>query len=316
MNESYELDEWNKESEKLFCKEGEEVYRYKDGLYKVIKETINREKIIKMSNWEIQQFCFINDIKQDEKSERHDCSNEIVLEKNIKKYIQELLDSLTFKDRILAVLVYGSSILKLDDEFSDIDVLFIVAENNIELCGRGNKIINEKYIEYFIKTENIIYQDLLNELDFLEPVMQTALLLGVVYMDKDGIILRLRERAKKIKKMPYRLLSQMEIESITTTLKNQLKEINRKNKHKEEDLLFCYHIFLYELIKAYCDFKRIPIRKYKFYETYTNESYRKKYMQLDIEDIFVKKELLSLIEECDIVRLNELVEYILKKINN
>lgn len=115
--------------------------------------------------------------------------------------------------------------------------------------------------------------------------------------------------------MPYKPLSNIEIEGITITLRNQLNEINRKNKFKEKDLYFCYYNYLYELIKAYCDYEKVPIRRYKFCKTYTNENYRIKNMYLDIKDEYVKSEFIYLISNFDVNRLNDLTIYILNKIS-
>lgn len=63
-----------------------------------------------------------------------------------------------------------------------------------------------------------------------------------------------------------------------------------------------------------CDYEKVPIRKYKFYKTYTNENYRIKNMYLDIKDEYVKSEFIYLISNFDVNRLNDLTIYILNKI--
>lgn len=139
----------------------------------------------------------------------------------VKKYVDFLFEELHLTNEVLGVLLYGSYVLNEEDEFSDLDILIIVEENNKNICGRGNIIKDSIPIEYFIKTEKDIY--------------------------------------------------------------------------KELDLYFCYYNYLYELIKAYCDYEKVPIRKYKFYKTYTNDDYRIKNMQLEIKDEYVKSESIYLI---------------------
>jgi Nucleotidyltransferase domain. len=236
--------------------------------------------------------------------------------KNVQKYVDFLFEELHLTNEVLGVLLYGSYVLNEEDEFSDLDILIIVEENNKNICGRGNIIKDSIPIEYFIKTENDIYKELIDELENLEPAMRIELLTGTIIYEKYNTIIKLIKRAKELNLMPYKPLSNIEIEGITITLRNQLNEINRKNKFKEPDLCFCYYNYLYELIKAYCDYEKVPIRKYKFYKTYTNDDYRIKNMQLEIKDEYVKSESIYLISNFDVNKLNDLTKYILNKISN
>lgn len=234
----------------------------------------------------------------------------------LNKYVNYLLEELKIVNGILGVLLYGSYVLKVEDEFSDLDILIVVEENNKNICGRGNLVKDGISIEYFIKTESEIYKELIDELETLEPAMRIELLTGTIIFEKYSTLNKLKKRAEDINLMPYKPLSNIEIEGITITLRNQLNEINRKNKFNEKDLYFCYYNYLYELIKAYCDYEKVPIRKYKFYKTYTNENYRIKNMQLEIKDEYVKSEFIYLISNLDVNRLNILTKYILNKISN
>lgn len=234
---------------------------------------------------------------------------------DINKYIDYLLDELKIKDGILGILLYGSYVLNDEDEFSDLDILIVVEEKNRCICGRGNIIKDNIPIEYFIKTESEIYKELIDELEDLEPAMRIELLTGTIIYEKYNTLNKLIKRAEEVNIMPYKPLSNIEIEGITITLRNQLNEINRKSKLKEKDLHFCYYNYLYELIKAYCDYEKVPIRKYKFYKTYTNDNYRIKNMQLEIKDEYVKCESIYLISNFDVNRLNDLTKYILNKIS-
>lgn len=235
--------------------------------------------------------------------------------KNAHKYIDFLLEKLNLVDNILGILLYGSYVLNDDDEYSDLDVLIIVEENNKNICGRGSLIKDGITIEYFIKTESEIHKELIDELENLEPAMRTELLTGNIIFEKYSILTKLKKRAEDLNLMPYKPLSNIETEGITITLRNQLNEINRKSKFKENDLQFCYYNYIYELIKNYCDYEKVPIRKYKFYKTYTNDEYRIKNKYLDIKDDYVKSEFIYLINNLDVNRLNVLTSYILNKIS-
>ena len=85
--------------------------------------------------------------------------------KNVQKYVDFLFEELHLTNEVLGVLLYGSYVLNEEDEFSDLDILIIVEENNKNICGRGNIIKDSIPIEYFIKTENDIYKELIDELE-------------------------------------------------------------------------------------------------------------------------------------------------------
>ena len=70
--------------------------------------------------------------------------------KNVQKYVDFLFEELHLTNEVLGVLLYGSYVLNEEDEFSDLDILIIVEENNKNLCGRGNIIKDSIPIEYFI----------------------------------------------------------------------------------------------------------------------------------------------------------------------
>ena len=234
----------------------------------------------------------------------------------IDEYINELLNRLEILDEVIGVVLYGSYALKTQDEFSDIDILIVVYNEYENICGRGNFIIKNKAVEFFIKTENEVYKEFMKELQSLEPATRNELLGGIIIKDKYNTIKKMQEGAKEINQMPYKPLSKLEIYGITITLRNQLKEIERKNKYNEKDLLFCFYNYLYELIKVYCDYERVPIRKYKFYKTYTNEMYRLSNMALDMSDKYVKKMFIKLIEEFSIDELKKITEYVINKISD
>lgn len=232
------------------------------------------------------------------------------------KYIDDLLNRLELSDEFLGISLYGSYVPNNVDEFSDFDVLIVVGNEYREICGRGNYIINGKSIEFFIKTEDDIYKELNNELDDLEPATRIAFLTGTIIVDSFNVMSGIKERAKEICCMPFKRLNRMEKEAIIINTRNSLKEVERKNKHNDKDYHFSYFNFLYDLIKSYCDNEGIPIRKYKFYKTYTDENYRIKNLFFNIEDEYIKTEFAFLIEKVDFERLKALTEYILDKIYN
>ena len=234
----------------------------------------------------------------------------------IEKYIDNLLSKLELSDEFLGILLYGSYVLNNVDEFSDFDVLIVVENEYRKICGRGNYIINGKSIEFFIKTEDDIYKELNDELEDLEPATRNAFLTGKIIVDYFNVMSRIKERAKEICYMPFKRLNRMEKEAIIINTRNGLKEIERKNKYDDKDYKFSYFNFLYDLIKSYCDNEGIPIRKYKFYKTYTDEDYMIKNLFVNIEDEYIKTEFVFLIEKVDFTRLKALTEYILDKIYN
>ena len=165
--------------------------------------------------------------------------------KNVQKYVDFLFEELHLTNEVLGVLLYGSYVLNEEDEFSDLDILIIVEENNKNICGRGNIIKDSNPIEYFIKTENDIYKELIDELENLEPAMRIELLTGTIIYEKYNTINKLIKRAKELNLMPYKPLSNIEIEGITITLRNQLNEINRKKTNLKNQIYVFAIIIIY-----------------------------------------------------------------------
>ena len=118
----------------------------------------------------------------------------------LNKYVNYLLEELKIANGILGVLLYGSYVLKVEDEFSDLDILIVVEENNKNICGRGNLVKDSISIEYFIKTESEIYKELIDELETLEPAMRIELLTGTIIFEKYSTLNKLKKRAEDIKR--------------------------------------------------------------------------------------------------------------------
>lgn len=119
--------------------------------------------------------------------------------KNVQKYVDFLFEELHLTNEVLGVLLYGSYVLNEEDEFSDLDILIIVEENNKNICGRGNIIKDSIPIEYFIKTENDIYKELIDELENLEPAMRIELLTGTIIYEEIQYNYQINKKGKRIK---------------------------------------------------------------------------------------------------------------------
>ena len=228
--------------------------------------------------------------------------------------IKELLDRLDISTELSGIIHYGSSNLGISDDFSDIDILIVIESEYMNLRSRGKFIIKEKEVEYFIKTENDIYKELLEEKNNMEPVLLTTLLNGTIIIDKYKCLEKLKQRAIEVEKMPYAGLSKEEITLKMINLYNELKEIKRKFYKGCKDFRFSYDNYLYEIIEFCYKYNKIPIRKYKLYNALYNEHFAKLNLFSDIQDLYLKNEIKYLIEAIDIHRLEKVVAYLAEKV--
>ncbi len=228
--------------------------------------------------------------------------------------IKELIDRLNISTELSGIIHYGSSNLGISDDFSDIDILIVVESEYLKLKSRGKFKIQGKEVEYFIKTENDIYKELLEEKNNLEPVLLTTLLNGTIIIDKYKCLEKLKQRAIEVEKMPYVGMSKEEVTLKMINLYNELKEIKRKFYKGCEDYRFSYDIYLYEIIEFCYKYNKIPIRKYKLYNALDNEGFAKINLFSDIPDLYLKNEIKYLIEKTDLHRLEKVVEYLAKMV--
>lgn len=116
----------------------------------------------------------------------------LALNNFIKPYIED--------KEVEAILLVGSYAVGNQNEYSDIDV-YIVLNDNANYRKRGNKLVNNYLIEYFINPIHKVKEYLLEDKRAHGGSMANMLLNGKVLLDRHGIIEKLKEEALKAKEI-------------------------------------------------------------------------------------------------------------------
>lgn len=237
------------------------------------------------------------------------------LKRNYNELIKEILSRNNIdKNTVLGVLIYGSTITGYDDDFSDIDILLVTADDSKQEA-RGVLISLDKRVEYFIISETNVYKELFRELDTVSPALIMAFVTGIIYYEKNSIMQQLKKRAQDILKMPYVKLSLNEIRIKTNILRNHLKELKRKYLKKSPDYSFCYFNYVNELITFYARYKGITIKDCKLYELLTDETYRERFYIKNHFSIYEEKIIIKMITK--VISIEEVIkhsDYIFEKL--
>mgnify|MGYP004500381037 FL=1 len=231
----------------------------------------------------------------------------------MEEIVNEMISHLKIKEKLIGILVYGSYAVNMQDEYSDIDILIVIDDKNIEDCGRGIFYYNNKEIEYFIETESNIYKGLMNELDSIEPLNRNRFLTGKIIRDKDEKLKYITERAEQMQFMPYTQLSEKEKILNSIIFEKRMKSLKRKYNNHDLDTKLYYYDYLKDFIKFYYRLKCKPFLLEKFYRSLIDNDYRKINFQYDIDEDIVKKGFIKLLNEINIEELESLLYYILKE---
>lgn len=114
----------------------------------------------------------------------------LALNEFIKKYLND--------DDVEAILLVGSYAVGNQNKYSDIDV-YIILNDNAEYRERGNKLVDNYLIEYFINPIHKVREYLQEDKRGHGGAMANMLLKGKVLLDKNNIIPILKEEAKAAK---------------------------------------------------------------------------------------------------------------------
>lgn len=198
---------------------------------------------------------------------------EIALEKFLNKYKNE--------DYILGALLTGSYVTGNNDENSDIDI-YIIASDETKWKERGNKLVDDFLIEYFINPKNQVLSYLKDELSNYNLATTMILVNGKILFDKDGSL-------KELKKIANNNFNLNEPDKGKCNMNcyrvwDCFDELESKYK-QNWDIDFSYNIFLQQVIESYFYNKQIPsIPLNKIERIFKDEDYRTKYNIIKLPD--------------------------------
>jgi predicted nucleotidyltransferase len=197
----------------------------------------------------------------------------------IDSVVNSFLEPYMADDDIQAAILTGSYAQGNQNKYSDIDI-FIISSDKLNWRERGNKIISNYLLEYFINPPRIIIQEI-DEYKYMATVVIVAN--GRIIFDKTGIVKQLKEKAFGIINRPIDPISNSEIEMIKYFTNNNYEQLKRTYEHNTDEFQFLYYTFLEYIIYSYGKYNGITLPpKTKIYQYIFNDEY---YLNRDLKKI-------------------------------
>lgn len=205
-------------------------------------------------------------------------------------------------DEVEAILLVGSYAVGNNDQYSDIDV-YIILNDNVNYRERGNKLVDNYLIEYFINPVYKVIGYLNEDKRGHGGPMANMIINGKVLFDRNNIVPRLKEEARMVANKKNEK-DDMKYYAAWCAF-DDLKAA-KYQKHMQ------YYICLKYLVEAYLynnDYNMLP--ELKIERFFKDEEYRVKYNI----DKFPNNEFNELVINCFdyecMDNLNRLYEYVM-----
>lgn len=206
--------------------------------------------------------------------------------------LREFLKEIDLKDDIIGVLACGSYITGHPSSHSDLDVHLILNEK-VDYRERGNRIVDGLLIEYFANTPNQIRQYMEQDYNNITPMSLVQFRTGLIMMDTNGEVHKLKEEATKLLRKKYNDVSIIISEFTKYNLWDKLDDLKDLYELNREDFDYVYYVNLNELLKVFYKLKKIPYNRKSVLGHINSSITRKKYLLDPIKDDKMK-ELVSL----------------------
>ncbi|MBE6159587.1 MAG: hypothetical protein E7157_00880 [Lactobacillales bacterium] len=228
---------------------------------------------------------------------------ENILNEFIKEYENE--------EYVIGAVLGGSYATGNNTEKSDIDIHIITKE--IGWKERGNKIIDDVMIEYFINPISEIYKYMDDDHNRRKRMSTSSMFgYGKIIFDKTGEIQKLQSKALEYYEMEFSSPEPIEIMFNNYMCWDLMDELKDKINNKE-NIELNYYMLLKELISAYFyknNIATVPFTKIE--KIFKNKNYREQYHLKN----FPNEEFVNLVINCfdnkDYLSIEKLYEYVIK----
>lgn len=220
----------------------------------------------------------------------------LALKEFIKPYLKD--------EEVEAILLVGSYAVNNQDKYSDIDVYIILNDNAI-YRERGNKLVNNYLIEYFINPIHIVKEYIKNDKRGHGGSMANMLINGKILFDKNNIVPKLKKEAKKAKMQPVIEKDLMKYYACW----HAYDEYQAAVYHNNLQYYFClkYLIDCYLANNNYCLLPELKIEKF-----FKNPDYRKKYNIAPFPNNEFNKLVINCFDKPNKKNLKRLYDFVIK----
>ncbi|NMA51290.1 MAG: hypothetical protein GX951_05560 [Mollicutes bacterium] len=231
--------------------------------------------------------------------------------KKWEKALEKFIGKYKEKDYVIAAVLVGSYASGNQNEKSDIDVQIITTETGWK--KRGNVIVDDIMIEYFMNPVSEIYKYMENDHNKRRRLSDAGMYVhGKVIFDKTGITQELKKKGLEYYEKDFPDPDETTIminNYICWDLMNELEDkINNK-----ENISFNYNLLLKELISNYYYKNKISTVPFaKIEKIFKDKNYRDKYHLKNYPDDEFVSLVLICFENETYVNIKKLYNYVIQ----
>lgn len=237
----------------------------------------------------------------------------------IKKIVDTFLKDWITKEEVEVIFICGSYVTGNPTSYSDIDV-FMITNDSQSVKVRGNKIIDEILIEYFVNPPSQVESYMRDGYNSNTQITAHMIVTGEVYYEKNKeLVENLKSKANEYLKKEFKELDKTYVEVLKYGLWDGFDNLEEAFKRDEITFEMSFNTFLYSnLYVTYSKFLQLPIVESERVERYlTQNSYRDKYKVKEFTDAYFRDELLKIFSLNDYIEkmkvLEKLVQYVLNE---
>lgn len=237
--------------------------------------------------------------------------------KDWEKALNIFLKTWKEQEDVIGAIVCGSYVTGKPSPHSDIDV-HIILSDDVDWRERGNVIVDDYLIEYFVNPPKQIIKYFEEDYNDLRPHSMVQFLTGKIIFDNYGEIKRLKDEARIWFNKKYNELGSTSIEFIKYHLWDTLDNLLDCHEQNREDFEFVYHNSLRVLFEEYSRYLQVEITPFNQVLAYISDPhYKEKYLSKGFPDRFFSEKFLHSISEKEkdkkMKLFSELIDYVLNK---
>ena len=208
--------------------------------------------------------------------------------------LEEFIKIWRNRKHTLGIMITGSYVIDLADEYSDID-LYIMLSDEATHRERGDHVLGGCVVEY--NADPVRYTLQLQEEQYRAGLRHCArkLSTGRIVFDTNGAALELQRIAKLYMTKPFEKMSSTLCEMAKYFMWDQFEDLRRLAQGDQTAFAFAYYCGLQNILIHYGHYLGVEVvRPVRMYQFLTQREFRKKYCV----DGFPDNEFVSLVANC------------------
>lgn len=194
---------------------------------------------------------------------------------NLVSTVTQFIEQWEHKEQVVAVLITGSQVTECADEYSDLDLQIITADDFQE---RGTRIVEGQLIEYFANPARLIPEIFKQEMNHWHRPTLRMFANGAAIHDPFEVLPQMIEAAQTALKVSPPALSDKEIKAACYTVWDRMNEMESERMKKNPSMIVLFGIHLKTVHELYCRFLRLEmVADSKQYSYFIDPEFRRRY---------------------------------------